>query len=141
MFPWKEPDIVVGVFTAAAWDAYEASGEKRTLFVRKEQDSEWRACLIADGKLRGLEHGGIETLTQVTGDIQRAVASLIVALSPESVTVEASDIDGGALIGYITGAVPCAPEIRVRRNDEARLGYGAAMLALYKHVMSIKKLP
>ena len=55
VFPWKEPDIVVGVFTAAAWDAYEASGEKRTLFVRKEQDSEWRACLIADGKLRGLE--------------------------------------------------------------------------------------
>ena len=141
VFPWKEPDTVVGVFTAAAWDAYEASGEKRTLFVRKEPDSEWRACLIADGKLRGLEHGGIETLTQVTGDIQRAVASLIVALSPESVTVEASDIDGGALIGYITGAVPCAPEIRVRRNDEARLGYGAAMLALYKHVMSIKKLP
>ena len=54
-----------------------------------------------------------------------AVASLIVALSPESVTVEASDIDGGALIGYITGAVPCAPEIRVLR-ETTRRGSGTA---------------
>lgn len=97
---------------------------------------------MPSGKLRGLAaRRDRDADSGHLGDIQRAVASLIVALSPESVTVEASDIDGGALIGYITGAVPCAPEIRVRRNDEARLGYGAAMLALYKHVMSIKKLP
>ena len=140
-FPWKAPDLVVPVFTAAAWDAYEASGERRTLFVRKAPDSDWRACLVVDGKFQGLEHGGIASLIPVAGDVRRAVASLIIALSPESVTVEAPEIDAGEFVGYITGAVPDAPEIRARRNDEARLGYGAAMLALYKHVMSIKKLP
>lgn len=141
VFPWKEPDTVVGVYMAAAWDAYEASGERRTLFVRKAQDSDWKACLIDDGKPMWLERGGIGTLIAVTGDIQRAVASLIVSLSPESVVVEAPEIDGEALVGYVKGAVPDPPEVRVRRNEEARLGYGAAMLALYGYVMSIKKMP
>ena len=141
VFPWKAPDLVVSETTAAAWDAYNMALERTALYVGRTENSDWRACCVSDGKLGYIGHGGIRTLINVTGNIQSAVAALIVALSPGYVAIEAPDSKYLAFAENLRDVVPDAPEIMALTNKDNTHGSGAAMAALYRHLMSIKKLP
>lgn len=137
IFP-EAPYLFVSGTTAAAWDVYYETDEKSVLYIGKPRGRDWIACFVSDGEVKPLRHGGLRTLISVTGDVQNAIAAMIVSLSPKSVIIDTGDARSEALADSLRYVIPEPPTIEAY-NDSAFRGAdsGAAALAVYRYISSL----
>lgn len=137
VFP-EAPYLFVSGTTAAAWDVYYETDNESVLYVGKPSGRDWIACFVADGEVKPLRHGGMRTLISVTGDVQNAIAAMIVSLSPERVMIDTDDARSEVIADSLLSVIPEPPSIEIY-NDSAFRGAdsGAAALAVYKYISSL----